>query len=268
MNPTKLEDTIVKPEANETAPKQEEVILSQEELEKNISKITTEIDEAAVTVEGIGTETLSNPEIQGYSEFQEIKNLDEQLTWLKQNSLDKVAWIKDRFNLDKTPIENIRGFEVQGTEQFRREIETAIRFLGLAQEALEYSRQHVPRIQEWDRSAINMFKQQPTFEVGNIWKDGDAIYLASGIVHEAKHSQMCKESETHNGEVVLGAFIGKQAEKECIAIQIKALEEMKTSTWMKDHPDLQAIAQAHIESLESQVINPTHHNTPAAEQNW
>ncbi len=201
------------------------------------------------------------------SEVGELVKIDERVVGLDGEAQNVIPWIRDRFDLSKMEREYHQGFEVQGSLDFRQKFRVAIDILSQVPSKMMLAQAYVRRIQEWERSGINMFKDTPTFEVGDIWRTHDPVYLASGIVHEARHSELCMKSHDGEGNIAVEAFVGKGAERECITAQIEFLEELK-ATGYYDGTDFEAMIHEHIEYLLSIVSNPTYQDIPYEERDW
>lgn len=212
MNPD-LEKNLLKQETSEPLPKQELVGLDREGFEKLSQETEAGISSSTEALTNMGLEFFDSVETKDYPEIKKLEELNQEIINLKNEAIDSVAWIRDKFSLDKSKMETYLDIEIQGTDEFREKIKNSIKFLTLAPEKLNFSQKYVKRIQEWGHSGMNMFKDKPTFEVGDIWKDADEVYLASGIAHEAYHSHLCTKSEDSQGNISLGAYIGKEAEK-------------------------------------------------------
>lgn len=210
----------------------------------------------------------SFPEINGSPEHESLLELKQEVLDLQKDAQNSIAWVKQKFNLDKAAKEYFLDIEIQGTKEFRKKVMNALSFLSLAPEKLKLSQQNIGRIQEWGHSGMNVFKDKPTFEIGDMWKDSDEIYLASGIAHDAYHSYLCKNSQDDAGNIYLGDFIGKDAEKKCLAVQIETLDEIKNSEYLKDYTHQQEAIQYCIDELKEIMINPTYQDIPYDERNW
>lgn len=264
MNPD-LEKNAPKQETNESLPKQEVISLDEEGFEKLSQETELEINSSTESLVNKGSEFFNSEETKDYPEIQKLKELNQEITNLQSEAIDSVAWIKDRFSLDKSKKETFLDIEIQGTDEFREKIKNSLKFLALAPEKFNFSQKYIKRIQEWSHSGMNMFKDKPTFEIGDVWKDSDEVYLASGIAHDAYHSHLCTENEDSKGNISLGAYIGKEAEKKCLDFQIKTLEEIGANDYMKDH---QEIVEEYKKQLGELAIDPTYQDIPYEERNW
>lgn len=244
----------------------ESVISDAEKLDSSCFGVKSEIDNLSDSAINEDAELLSNlSEIKDYPEAQSLNEINQEIIGLQQEAGDSIAWVKERFNLSKMEKENFLDIEIQGSEEFREKIKNSLKFLSLDQGKFNFSQKHIKRIQEWEHSGMNMFKDKPTFQIGDIWNDSDEIYLASAIAHDAYHSFLCKNSENSEGNISLDAFNGKEPEKKCLAFQIEALEGIKKSDYMKDN---QEIVQEYINNLKELSINPTYQDIPYEERNW
>jgi len=225
-----------------------------------------EINQFADSIINEGAELSAHfPEIKDCFETESLEEINQEIVNLKQEANDSIAWVKERFNLSKMEKEIFLDIEIQGSEEFREKIKNSLKFLSLAPEKLDFSQKYIKRIQEWEHSGMNMFKDKPTFEIGELWKNGDEVYLASGIAHDAYHSFLCENSQDAEGNISAKAFTGKEAEKKCLAFQIDALDKIKKSDYMKDN---QEIVQEHIDGLKEHLIDPTYQDIPYEERNW
>lgn len=264
MNPD-LEKKPLNQEDNESLSEQESVILDKEGFEKLSQEAEKEINSYTEALVNKGSEFFDDVEIKDYPEVKELEGLNQEIKNLQKEASDSILWIRDRFNLDKSKKETFLEIEIQGTDEFREKIKNSLKFLSLAPEKLNFSQKYIKRIQEWGHSGMNMFKDRPTFEIGDLWKDFDEIYLASAIAHDSFHSHLCIGSEDSQGNISLGAYVGKEAEKKCLDFQIKTLEDMGTNDYMKDY---QEIIEEYKNGLKELMINPTYQDIPYEERNW
>lgn len=264
MNPI-LENNTLKQEINESSPKQESISLDQEGFEKLSQETEIGISVSTRALLDKGSEFFVSEETKDFPEVKKLEEVNKEIENLQNESIDSIAWIRDRFSLDKSKKETFLDIEIQGTNEFREKIKNSLKFLALAPEKLNFSQKYIKRIQEWSHSGMNMFKDKPTFEIGDVWKDSDEIYLASGIAHDAYHSQLCTESEDSQGNISLGAYVGKEAEKKCLDFQIRTLEDIGKNDYMKDY---QEILELHKKKLEELIINPTYQDIPYEQRNW
>lgn len=239
--------------------------LPESNLEDLSNKTEFEINNSADLLRNKNLELLEDPEAKNFPETEKLLELNEEINKLQSEAVDSIAWIKNRFNLDKSKIETFEDVEIQGSDGFREKITNSLRFLSLAPEKLDFSKKHIKRIQEWGHSGMNMFKDKPTFEMGDIWRESDEVYLASAIAHDSYHSFLCKSSEDSNGNISLGAFVGKEAEKKCLAFQIDTLDNIKKTDYMKDYQDP---INEHINELNELMKDPTYQDIPYEERNW
>ncbi len=208
------------------------------------------------------------PEINNFPESESLLEIKQEVLDLQKETNDSIAWVKQKFNLDKSYKESFAEIEIQGSGEFREKIINSLKFLSLVPEKINFVQKNIQRIQEWEHSGMNVFKDKPTFEIGDIWKEADEIYLASAIAHDAYHSYLCENSQDGEGNISLKAFIGKEAEKKCLAFQIETLNEIKNSDYLKNFADGQETIERQIDDLEKIMINPTYQNIPYEERNW
>ncbi len=241
--------------------------LPESNLEDLSSKTELEINNSATLLINKNSELLEEPEAKNFLEVKKLVELNEEINKLQNEAIDSISWIKNikRFNLDKSTKESFYDIEIQGSEEFREKIKNSLSYLSLSPEKLDFSKKYIKRIQEWSHSGMNMFKDKPTFEIGDIWKESDEVYLASGIAHDAYHSYLCAGSEDSNGNISLGAYVGKEAEKKCLAFQIDTLESIKKTDHMKNY---QNEIDNDINGLKELMIDPTYQDIPYEERNW
>lgn len=264
MNPN-LEKNLLKPETNESLPKQELVNLDQEGFEKLSQETEKGINSSTETLINKGSEFFDDIETKDYPDIKRLEELNQETVKLKDEAIDSVKWIKKRFNLDKSQKELFDGIEIQGSNEFREKIKNSLDILALSPEKFNFSKKYIERIQEWGRSAINMFKDKPTFEIGDMWKESDEIFLASQIAHDSYHSYLCYSSQENNGIIIINDFSGKEAEKKCLDFQIKTLEDIQSHEKMKSNHEL---IDEHKKYLTGLAVNPTYQDIPYEERNW
>jgi len=186
-------------------------------------------------------------------------------TTQKSEMGDRVSYTKDRFNLQKAPSENFREIELQGSEEFREKMKDALRFLSFAKDKLKFAQEYVKRIQQSEHTGMNVLKDKTTFEVGNMWKDHSAVYMGSGIAHEAYHSYLWKNSVNPDPAKT---YSGKEAEKMALGFQIETLNDMMDSDFVKGNKSSQDEIQKTIEHLKELMINPTYQDIPYEQRDW
>ena len=261
-----FEKNLNKTEEINKTPEVGPAISDAEKLDDSCLEVRSEIDNLSNSAINEGVELLSDfPEIKDSQESKLLNEVNQEIIDLRHESNNSIAWVKERFNLSKMEKENFVDIEIQGSKEFREKIKNSLKFLSLDQKKLNFAQEHISRIQELEHSGMNMFKDRPTFQIGNIWNDGDEIYLASAIAHDAYHSFLCKNSEDNKGNILIDAFSGKEAEKKCLAFQIETLDGIKNSDHMKDH---QEIVQGYIDQLKELSIDPTYQDIPYEERNW
>ncbi len=241
--------------------------LPESNLEELSSKTEIEINNSADLLKNKNLDLLEDPESKNFPETKKLLELNEEINKLQNEAIDSISWIKNikRFNLDKSIKESFYDIEIQGSEEFREKIKNSLSYLSLDPDKLDFSKKYIKRIQEWSHSGMNMFKDKPTFEIGDIWQESDEVYLASGIAHDAYHSYLCAGSQDSNGNISQEAYIGKEAEKKCLAFQIDTLESIKKTDHMKDY---QNEIDGDINGLKELMINPTYQDIPYEERTW
>jgi len=256
-------------EAKELSPDSKSESLGFETINDSISKTTDKIKFASESLKLESAEFISNLSKEGDTpELELIKSIGQSANTLKEEAQESIEWLRERFNLSKMEKEQFSEIEIQGSEEFRKEVIQAIEFLSLAAEKMEFVQANIGRIQEWEHSGMNMFKDKPTFEIGNLWKDKDPFYLASAIAHDSYHSHLCQESQQEDGKIIPGAFGGKEAEKKCIAFQIETLEEIKNSDYMNNFKENRIHIQSLIDELRQKEINPTYQEIEYEKRDW
>lgn len=249
--------------------KSENNIISPDKLNSLCAESESEINLLSSSLLDQAQEILSQfPEINNFPESESLLEIKQEVLDLQKETNDSITWVKQRFNLDKSYKESFAEMEIQGSNEFREKIINSLRFLSLAPEKLNFVQENIKRIQEWGHSGMNVFKDKPTFEIGDTWKEADEIYLASGIAHDAYHAYLCENSQDGEGNISLKAFTGKEAEKKCLAFQIETLNEIKNSDYLKNFKDGQKPIEHQIDNLKKLMINPTYQDIPYEERNW
>lgn len=253
-------------------------ISNNEELEQDARTIESAValksESLSAEVGSLSQEILSmehdlfskNPELGESVDAVSLQVINQDIESLRAQTDNCIKWIKERFNLSKMEQEQFLDINIQGCPEFREVIKGSLKFLNLAPEKLNFVQKNVKRIQEWEHSGMNMFKNVPTFEIGDIWKDENVeLYLASGIAHDAYHSFLCQQNQDEQGNIYLDSFVGKEAEKKCLNYQIDTLRDISKSEYFKDHQD---VIDGMINHLNELVKDPTYQEIPYEDRNW
>ncbi len=77
-------------------------------------------------------------------------------------------------------------------------------------------------------SGINVLEKPPRFKVGRVTREAGTVWYASTIVHDACHSRQYQDHLRRNpsADVPPGMYSGRNAEEECIGVQMQALEKI------------------------------------------
>ena len=123
---------------------------------------------------------------------------------------------KDRLAKNSITVE-VDNIEIQGDKNFINKTKSALKLLSRSKTFQEIKK-YLGKIKQTEKPTTVMvpWEKPPTCEVGQTYKS-DIKWYASTIAHEAYHSYLY-----HNNQ----EYAGKNAEQNCVNIQIKVLEEL------------------------------------------
>lgn len=131
-------------------------------------------------------------------------------------------------------------------------------FLARTREALELLRptgffaeiqEHVAVIKQGRRSGMRARAARPTFVVGKRTWRHSALWYAGAIAHDACHAKLYRDAKARDGkEPDADRWTGREAEKTCLAFQIRALRALGAD----------AATVAYLEELEKNPVYQGH----------
>jgi hypothetical protein len=149
----------------------------------------------------------------------------------------------------------IDGIQVQGSEEFIKSTHQAMALLS-KRPSFEEVRPYIARIDEADSSGMEADADIPTFHVGKATWQSEPIWYASTIVHDGYHSKLYHLHRSHFlwfDNTRPEAWIGKEAEKKCLNLQLQALQELNADAETKQY-------------VETLMANPTYQDE--AKRDW
>jgi hypothetical protein len=139
------------------------------------------------------------------------------------------------------------GIEIVGRDEFVKRTWHALTLADPSPTFREV-RLYLSGIREARRSGMLVRGPRPTFCVGEPTWRSDPMWYASCIVHDAFHAKLYRDGRRRFlglSFTPVREYHGKEAERKCMAVQLRALREMGGDTAMEDY-------------LLSQMENPTH----------
>ena len=131
-----------------------------------------------------------------------------------------------------TALERLQPPEIpaSGSPEFRAATASA---LALLRRTTLYPmvRRYVSEVKEAKCSGMNVYGPAPSYEVGKPTWGAGAVWYAGTIAHDAHHSQLYFTAKEKAGgaEPDTLAWTGAEAEKKCLAVQLRALRELHAS---------------------------------------
>jgi hypothetical protein len=151
--------------------------------------------------------------------------------------------------------ELVDGIEIKGSPAF----------LVYTKEALELLRptpffnvipHYVAVIQQGKRSGMRAYAKRPTFVVGKRTWSHSALWYAGAIAHDSYHSKLYHDArERGGGKPPADCWTGREAEKKCLAFQIKVMKTLGAD----------AETVAYLEEVEK---NPTYQGHTHGWRSW
>jgi hypothetical protein len=119
------------------------------------------------------------------------------------------------------------GLLIEGSESFRAATLAALAVLSHTS-VYAVVVEHLRKIREAPASGMRAWGDDPAFEVGRSTWEHSPIWYASAIAHDARHAQLYNDAKAQSSgaEPELALWTGVQAERECLAAQLKVLEEL------------------------------------------
>jgi len=139
-----------------------------------------------------------------------------------------------------------RGIEIEGDRDFIDATRLALDKIN-GTESFEEVRDYLGRIKQAERSGMDVESDKPTFEVGPTSQESTSWY-GSTIVHDAMHSKLYSERKDYLGGSEPSDSdwrTGKDAERACLRIQRKCLEEIGGTN-------------DDIDAIDTHIDNPTY----------
>jgi hypothetical protein len=134
--------------------------------------------------------------------------------------------------------ETVDNIEVSGSPTFLLRTKEALGLLGLTPFFSEIQRT-IALIKEGIRCGMRAYAKRPTFVVGKRTWSHPALWYAGAIAHDSYHSKLYHDARESSGEKPpADCWTGIEAEKKCLAFQIKVLEmlnaDAETVAYLKE----------------------------------
>jgi len=151
--------------------------------------------------------------------------------------------------------ETVDNIEVSGSPTFLLRTKEALELLGPTPFFSEIQRT-IAVIKQGKRSGMWAAAQRPTFVVGKRTWSHSALWYAGAIAHDSYHSKLYHDERARTGSrPAADCWTGSEAEKKCLAFQIKVLEMLNA--------DAETIA--YLEEVEK---NPTYQGHNLGWRSW
>jgi hypothetical protein len=122
--------------------------------------------------------------------------------------------------------EIVHGVEISGSDEFLSRTKEALALLRPTPFFSEIQRT-IALIKQGRRSGMRAFAKRPTFVVGKRTWSHSALWYAGAIAHDSYHSKLYHDArESSGGKPPADCWTGREAEKKCLAFQIKVLETL------------------------------------------
>jgi hypothetical protein len=127
--------------------------------------------------------------------------------------------------------------EIVGPEEFKTQVALALELLrSRSPDSYEIVLENVGRIQAAERSGMLPWRDPPTFELGRRTAFYSPTWCATSIVHDAYHAKLYLDHQRAHGDAPpAGIWTGTDAERACIAAQIRAAEAIGAPWHELDH---------------------------------
>jgi hypothetical protein len=151
--------------------------------------------------------------------------------------------------------ETVDGIEVRGSPEFILRTREALTLLRATHFFSEVQRT-IAVINQGRRSGMHAYSKRPTFVVGKRTWSHSAPWYAGAIAHDSYHSKLYHDArESSGGNPPADCWTGIEAEKKCLAFQIKVLEML----------DADAETVAYLKELEK---NPAYQGHNLGWRSW
>jgi hypothetical protein len=120
--------------------------------------------------------------------------------------------------------EIVHGVEISGSDEFLSRTKEALDLLRPTPFFSEIQRT-IALITQGKRSGMRAYAKRPAFVVGKRTWSHSALWYAGAIAHDSYHSKLYHDTRESSGEKPpADCWTGIEAEKKCLAFQIKVLE--------------------------------------------
>lgn len=140
--------------------------------------------------------------------------------------------------------------EIQGSAAFITRTRNVLAMLDGTQ-AFADVEPYIAIIREAERSGMRAYDPKPTYEVGAPTWQHSELWYAGCIVHDGYHSKLYHEAKVMRGgaEPPPESWTGAEAERGCLALQLRALVELGADSPLVDY-------------VKRMLENPTYHGDP------
>ena len=134
--------------------------------------------------------------------------------------------------LPQRKSESIDGIEINGSAEFLARTKEALELLRPTPYFPDIQR-HMAVIKEGKRSGMRAGAKRPTFVVGKPTWSHSALWYAGAIAHDAYHSKLHHDATASTGQTPpADCWTGSEAEKQCLAFQLRVLQELEADEKM------------------------------------
>ena len=124
------------------------------------------------------------------------------------------------------------GIQIKGGAEFLSRTKAALELLKPTPYFTDIQR-HIAVIKEGKRSGMRADAKRPTFVVGKPTWSHSALWYAGAIAHDSYHSKLYHEAKVGTGKhPSVDFWAGSEAEKQCLAFQLRVLQELEADETM------------------------------------
>jgi hypothetical protein len=148
-----------------------------------------------------------------------------------------------------------RGKELRGSADFISRTEAALDLLS-GSTTFALVSPYIAVIEEADHSGMQAGAAKPAFQVGKATWSQPAAWYAGTISHDGRHSALYHAAKAAaRGEPPADTWTGAAAEKDCLALQLKVLAQIKAPPYM-------------LQYVRSLLTDPAYQQVPYDHRDW
>lgn len=155
------------------------------------------------------------------------------------------------------PVDNFFGIRVIGDQQFIARTREALVLLSGLKEFAIIKKPVISLIRKAERSGMRADALISTFDVGPATVESSPVWYASAIAHDGYHSFLFHEEKKRRAgrPPNRDAWTGVEAEKRCLAFQLKVLEQLTDDETLLSY-------------VKENMTNPKYHEISGDKRDW